>query len=495
MIGHSSFIRIRSSTQFITRSTLTSSFILAILPLLALMTACAPNPPANRSGLQAATPVPTLNTTDPEALCSAVETAWDSDWPTAIRALEALKTLQAACDDATPAEQRLYTAYYAYGMLLEQRNRRDEAIQAYESALLENPSGAEAADALRRLNVYTPAPPEGCDPDEVSRALAAVPNYTPSAGSFVGIEGQHLVLDGKVFPVYGVNYYPRDTPWRRFLTETRIESVNPELELIQGAGINTLRIFVWHEPLFTCPGNGAVPAAETFARLDAIIQAAAARGFRLIVTLNDLPDLSVYPLYDSPRHVVEQMAYIVRRYRDEPAILAWDLRNAGDLDYLEGAFERAAVLEWLTRTAILVRRADPNHLITASWRREAEASIPAVDFVSFQHFDDVGWLRQRIAELRAQTDKPILLSAVGYSTFQMDDIAQRDALQQALDAAKNNDLAGWVVWTAFDYPLTVTCTEPDCPSADSADHHFGLWNTSYFPKLSVDVIQLMTHSS
>jgi hypothetical protein len=86
----------------------------------------------------------------------------------------------------------------------------------------------------------------------------------------------------------------------------------------------------------------------------------------------------------------------------------------------------------------------------------------------------------------------MLLSAVGYSTYEMDELDQRNALQQALEAAENNGLAGWVVSSAFDYPLTATCIEPDCPSADSADHHFGLWNTSYFPKLAVDVIELMT---
>jgi hypothetical protein len=317
-----------------------------------------------------------------------------------------------------------------------------------------------------------------------------MPAYAPSTGGFVTIEDQHFVLNEQPFPVYGINYYPLSTPWKRFLTESNLDDVRTELDLIRATGIDTLRIFVWQEALFACPG--AVPIAEMFERLDRIILAAAERGFHLIVTLNDLPDLSIYPLYDSPPHITEQMTYIVSRYRDEPAILAWDLRNAGDLDYLNGTFERMTVLEWLTTTAIALRQADPNHLFTASWRYDTEATIPAVDFVSFQHFEDVEALRQRIAVLRGLTDKPIVLSAVGYSTMTMDEIGQRNRLQQALEAVENNDLAGWVVREAFDYPLAAACIETDCPSTDSEDFHYGLWNTSYFPKLTVDVIELMT---
>jgi hypothetical protein len=405
--------------------------------------------------------------------------------------LESLEDLEASCNGQS-LQAQLHTAHYSYGVLLEQRSRRDEAIAAYETALLHDPAGTDALDALRRLNVYAPAPPMQCDPDEVAAALAAVTDYVPTEGSFVRIEGNHFVLDEQPFAIYGVNYYPRDTPWQRFLTETGINAVKTELDLLRQSGLNTLRIFLAHDALFICPGDGAVPVAATFARLDAIIQEAAARGFYLIVTLNDLPDLSENPLYDSLRHNDEQLVYIVRRYRNEPAILAWDLRNAGDRDYLNNTFEKSAVLEWLARTAILVRRADSNHPMTASWQQEAEATIPAVDVVSIQHFGDVESLRQRLAILNELTDRPVLLSAVGYSTYEMDELGQRNVLQQALEAAENNGLAGWVVSSAFDYPLTATCVEPDCPSADSADHHFGLWNTSYFPKLSVDVIELMT---
>jgi len=65
-------------------------------------------------------------------------------------------------------------------------------------------------------------------------------------------------------------------------------------------------------------------------------------------------------------------------------------------------------------------------------------------------------------------------------------------LVDVLDSVDNNELAGWFFWTAFDFPLTVTCYEPGCVNQDSADHHFGLWATDYSPKLAVGVIQIAT---
>jgi hypothetical protein len=269
--------------------------------------------------------------------------------------------------------------------------------------------------------------------------------------------------------------------------------------LIRASGINTLRIFLPMQAMFTCIGNGAVPFADAFIRLDAFIRAAAARSMKIVVTLNDSPDLTTYPLYTNPHHIVEQINFIVTRYRTEPAILAWDLRDGGDYDYLGvdgfgSVFSQQTVLTWLTETAIAVRDADPNHLITASWVRDSESTASIVDFVSFQHFGDIDSLRQRMAVLLAATDKPILLTGIGYSTYTLTEAEQRTGLQLALQATRTNGLAGWMIYTAFDVPLSLTCTpteaQPACP--DGPDYHFGLWNTSYFPKLSLDVVLLTT---
>jgi hypothetical protein len=464
-----------------------------IILIASIVCACTPlSTPTNNSGLQAVTAVATLDRTDASVLCEAVDASWDRDWPIAIRALEALHQLSAKCGQNPSTQMRLYSAHIEYGKVLEADQQFDEAISAYQIALQYQAQGAEAIDSLIRLGIVAPTLVPDCEKEEAETALASVPTYRSTDGAFVSINSSEFILGGRPFTIYGVNYYPRDTPWRLFLSETNIADMAAEFELLQGAGLNTIRIQLRHDLLFQCIGNGAVPIPENIARLDDIIQMATRYDLHLILVLNDAADLSTYPLYLHSGSSDEQMIYLAKRYRDEPAILAWDLRDSGDNDYLSHRFEKRTVLTWLAETAILIRQADPNHLITASWGAEAEATIPTVDFLSFESSDNLIRLRQQIAVLKSATDKPILLSSIGYHTFGNSEEGQRDSLQAALDAVYNNDLAGWLIWTAFDFPLTATCYEAGCVSQDSADHHYGLWTSEYEAKLAVGVIQLAT---
>lgn len=337
------------------------------------------------------------------------------------------------------------------------------------------------------------APPRlmTCTDTEIASALSAVPPYQPTGtGEFVGVQGGHLSIDGEPYVVRGINYYPSRYPWRRFLTQTDMETIDREFSLLQAARLNALRVFLWNDALFTCPGSGAVPVADVFARLDGIIQRAAAHGFRVIVTLNDMPDLTDYPLYDNPPHVEAQTRFIVERYRDEPAILAWDLRNEGDIDYgshsaFPAQFAREVVLDWLATTAALVRSLDPRHLLTAGWLYDNAATVPYVDFVSFHHWVGAVEALDRILLLQDATDKPILLQEFGYSTQRSDLETQARTIADVIDAVEATGAAGWLIWTAFDFPTDATCVPPNCPSPDNAEHHFGLWYADYTPKPAV----------
>ncbi len=340
----------------------------------------------------------------------------------------------------------------------------------------------------------SPTPTEECDSDESQSTQEAMPSYTPSKGAFVRIQNNGFSLGGQSFPIYGIDYYPRDTPWRRFLTETDAKNLPQEFDLMQQTGIDTLRIALRNDLLFQCAGDSLIPIADNVAHLDDIIQTAAQYHFHLILILNDLADLKTHPLYTDSQFSSGQMVYLATRYQNEPAIIGWDLRESGDLDYLNGSFERQTILRWLADTAIQLRQVDHNHLITVSWGQDITAPIGVVDFVSIKATNDLHKLRQQIALLKDATDTPIVLTSVGYSTFGTSEEGQRDSLQAALDAAHNNHLAGWFVWTAFDFPLTVTCYTPGCVNTDSADHHFGLWTTDYKPKLAVDAIRFATNA-
>jgi len=337
----------------------------------------------------------------------------------------------------------------------------------------------------------TPLVLERCTQDSIQRALALIPEYTPTTGAFITIQNGAFWQSDRPYPVYGINYYPRDYPNHRFLTETDIPAIDFELDLMRANGLNTLRIFIRYDDLFACEANGVVPRSENLARLDQFIQLAGTRGYKLILVLHHEPNWDEYPLYDMPPHISNQTRYIVQRYADEPIIMAYDVRDAGDADYR--AYRKTAVLRWLEAMTTLIRDNAPNQLITASWMDEAQDTLPYVDFVSFQHFGDSDTLRQKIAVIQnVAGQKPLVLSAVGYTTYESDELSQRESIYRALEAVQRNNLAGWVIWTAFDYPLTAICQDPNCPAQDSPANRYGIWNTSYFPKRALDAIRLAT---
>lgn len=322
---------------------------------------------------------------------------------------------------------------------------------------------------------------ESCD---VADEMPELPAYTPSTVDWVTADGSQLTIDDTPYIVYGVNYYPQLSPFDLFLTDSETDVIGKELDIIAPSGINTLRIFLSLEQLFLCE-NKAIPDVDTFTLLDDIIRTITSKDFRLIIVLHQ----QINKLNPTSW---KQLQFIMRRYLHEPAILAWDVLDKGDSFYEE--FSSDTVLTWLANAILAIRQVDSRHLITASWETHTIDTVQLVDIVSFQHFGDYLPLRQEIANLNAGTDKPIILSAIGYSTFDLDETAQRNLLFQAFEEARFNDLAGWVIYSAFDYPTSVTCIEPDCPAKPESLNFFGIWNTSYFPKLAVDAVKRVTDS-
>lgn len=346
------------------------------------------------------------------------------------------------------------------------------------------------------IGIRADAPPlTVCSDADIQTALAALPTYQPSGMTgFAGLEDGFFTINDEPFPVRGVNYFPVYYPWRRFLTESDLSAIDAEFALLRAAGLNTIRTFLWYEPMFICPSSGAVPVVDVFVRLDGLIHAAAAHDLRIILTLNDTPDLVNYPLYANPAHTQAQTAFIVDRYRDEAAILMWDVRNEGDIDYgtrdgaLLAKFPRQQVLDWVEAVTGQIRSLDANHLITAGWMTDAASTAPYVDVISFHHWWDDADLRRRIDEIRAASDRPILLEEFGYPTFPLPEDEQAENIRSIIETAEATHLAGWLIWTAFDFPLDATCLPPHCPDVENREHHFGIWRSDYTPKPAAQLV-------
>jgi hypothetical protein len=409
-----------------------------------------------------------------------------ADWQLVIQRLQHLKDTGQTCSGAS-LELRLYYAWLHYGAALDSNQQATAAQEAYQQALTYQPDGIEAQ---RRLAQFLPTSVPAVAIEQCAEPQQDLPAYQPSSESFVRMEQGNFLVENAPFRIYGVNYYPQKSPFQYFLRETTAAEIEMELALIADSGINTLRIFLPYPNLFACSGTSSIPVAHAFELLDTLLQVSTEYGFRMIIVLHQDSDPAA--LYNGNPITYQQTSFIVQRYREEPAILAWDLRDQGDRDYREHGYSQQTVLRWLGETAIQIRSLDDNHLLTASWLEDATSTQEMVDFVSFQFYGEYPEFRQQLASLRAQSRKPILLTSIGYSTFEMDETIQRNYLYQAFEEAQYNQLLGWIVYMAFDYPRTVTCTPPDCPGSGAPINHFGLWNTSYFPKLAVDAVETMT---
>ncbi len=437
---------------------------------------------------------PEVTPTKTAVTCADVDANWGQDWPAVLTALEQLIAENQTCG-AEPLPSKKYAAHFNYGAALEANGNLESAISQYEAALRLDPNRQEALNALFRLDALPPPTPVPCTSPIAPRPDPA-PAELPDITSFVTVTNNQIQLDGETFKIKGVNYYPRHAPWQRFLTEADLSEMAAELDLIKQAGFNTLRVFLWYEPLFTCEPEDAIPNEEIFARVDALLQMARERELKLIVTLNDLPDLKFRPLYTDWDHYDAQTAYIVRRYRNESAILAWDLRNEGDIDY--GAqssdyelFNQAQVVEWLAHINQVVRENDPYHLITAGWWGDPTVTSPYVDFLSFHQFDsyDTQQLQSRIADYKSKTEQPLVLQEVGYHSWakapqdSRDEATQAKILGNVIDSVEEADISGWIIWTAFDFEL-----EPG--QVPNYEHFFGLWRSDLTSKPVLEALPL-----
>lgn len=474
--------------------------IIAVVLFLHALTACQTTPPTTTppTAIPATIAVVPTATSAPAAptplaaTCADLDANWGNNWPAVLDTLTQLIAADQACGEE-PLLSKKYAAYYIYGVGLEKKGEVETAIAQYRAALAIDPQRKEALDALFRLKALPKPTPPACLSTATPRPDPA-PTEAPDTSQFVTVKGNQLQLDGQTFPVKGVNYYPRRAPWQHFIAEANPADMAEELDLIKQAGFNTLRVFLWYEPLFTCQPEDAIPNEPTFATIDKLFALAGQRNLKLIVTLNDLPDLTFRPLYTDFAHYDNQTVYIVRRYRNEPSLLAWDLRNEGDINHgaqsaEDARFTQAEVIDWLAHISLVVRQNDPHHLITAGWWGDPLPTAPHVDFLSFHHWTEPNELQKRINQYRQATAKPLLLEEVGYHSWADAPAAPRTEQEQAdtlgcvIRVAEAQKLSGWVIWTAFDFV-------PAAGQTPNEEYFFGLWRTDLTPKPALKALPL-----
>ncbi|WP_247354658.1 beta-mannosidase [Bradyrhizobium sp. 160] len=329
-------------------------------------------------------------------------------------------------------------------------------------------------------------------------AVSAADN--PSATSFVKTSGTEFTLDGMPFFVAGVNNH--------YLPYGSHEEVARVLDDAAAMGANVVRIIlqpvvvsldgsvatIWNWKLQGETSDLAVngtyllywdtvqnrtainDGADGIGKVDFLVTEAGKRRMKFIIAFLEFytytggaqqmrpwygsQDESGFFFKDRPtkQDYRTWLSYVVQRvnpltgraYRDDPAIMAWELMNVGN------ASPESLRLAWTPEMSAHFKSLDPNHLVSSGnanmIAKMADLMILTLDFgawhgyplfykLTITQFNDT---ITEFCQLALRARKPVLLEEFGYARSNGD---SAEAYGMWLDTlARDPNCAGWVVW-------------------------------------------------
>ncbi|KAG5636732.1 hypothetical protein H0H81_007061 [Sphagnurus paluster] len=313
-----------------------------------------------------------------------------------------------------------------------------------------------------------------------------------AASGFVKASGTGFTLNGKPYYFAGTNAY-----WAKDIKNGDLVSLFSQMN---AAGLHVLRIFAWEDSvggssmLQTWNGNTNTPNAAAFAaKMDPVIDAAAAAGIRLVVPMigNWGPSISLYiqqivgsqgkhdAFYSNAQIVAAYKKYInffVNRYKNSPAIFAWELMNEPRCTGDDGrgkssACNSAMITNWIRDISSYIKSIDSNHMVTVGdegWLTPSDGlgssypyqggegidwttnlKISSIDYGTVHLYPegwgqslDWGntWITQH-AKIAKSVNKPIVLEEFGSSSGN-----RYNTVQGWLNSAVSSGYAGTQYW-------------------------------------------------
>lgn len=321
-------------------------------------------------------------------------------------------------------------------------------------------------------------------PGKITNKFAKPIHQEHAKASFIKTDGTTFVLDGKNFPIIGVNNYD--------LAYQSDDVIDQTFATLQKVGVTTVRFWLFGDG--NTEGFQPQPGqfSETrFKQADYVFYAAEKYHIKLIPTLvnnwNDYGGKEQYlkwvgrdpseetSFYTDPniRALFENyLSYVFARknsytqklYSEDPTILGWDIMNE------PRSSDNAAMNAWLSAVASDIKAHDPNHLVFAGTERatgtlnnEGKSSSLcesySIDVCSvhlylfheqqplFHSYDDLKNYLHTQKDYANSTNKPILLEEFGIATdtrpFGQD---QLPVMEQILKMSQADGYAGFLIW-------------------------------------------------
>jgi hypothetical protein len=322
------------------------------------------------------------------------------------------------------------------------------------------------------VGTWSPAPREEVSTDWQN------PYGPQEPGGFIEVAGAQLTRLGQPVRLKGVNYYPQWHPWGEMWTKWHAPQMEEELRLARDhLGINAVRILL----PYGAYGDGKV-TSQLVQRLREMCQIAGDLDMRLIVTLFDFYNTFPEAGSNTERDNIEYLQTLLGNFTGDDRIFAWDLHNEPDHYEKWTQGDEDKVLDWLGRMADVVHEIAPHHLVTVGmanyqnlWRPgpDGRRVIDYSDVVSVHIYNAADAARQ-LDEIRARTDKPLLLQEFGWPSGppcakeDYTEAHQAWVYQETLQAADGR-VAGVFAWTLRDYDASITMRW------DSREEHYGLY--------------------
>ncbi len=346
-------------------------------------------------------------------------------------------------------------------------------------------------EVIDRFEVYNLASGGGMEDAEMEREEtgAAGMGDNEEAEQFISVRGTQLFRGDENFRFLGVNVYGLANDQEIYACGPAADNGQyPErylrelFPLLKEQGVNAVRF--WAFQSFTDSGRD-------FSSLDRVVRHAREQGIYLIPVLENqwhhcgggsggLYKFSEWyasayrqPYGEYELSYPEYAEMVVSRYKDEPAILLWQLMNEAQSRDIEGNSEPGSLLSWTEEMSALVKSIDGNHLVSLGTIGRGQAgtenehfrqlhAIETIDVVEAHdyHREEEAWPSSnyhsiaRAYQAAQELQKPFFIGEVGIS---LDERAadgnfytaerRAELFDAKLDAALvQRDVAGYLIW-------------------------------------------------